>query len=356
MARALQLAWRGLYSTDPNPRVGCVLVSNDHIIAEGWHRRAGEPHAEINALNAASGDAAGSTCYVTLEPCAHSGRTPPCYQALVAAGVGRVVAAMKDPNPAVAGRGLRGLEQAGIKVELGLQASAAAALNPGFIRRHQSGRPFVRAKLAMSLDGRTALASGESRWITSPAARRDGHCLRARSSAILTGIGTVLADDPQLTARPGDEPAPRQPLRVIMDSRLRTAAEARVLQQPGETLIVTAKREDSPEADSLRRAGAGIVRIEAGDRHEQLDKTLRWLAESKDINEVLVEAGPVLNGALMQAGLIDELVIYMAPALLGMDGRALFAISGIERMHSRLELNMIDRRAIGDNWRLTFRP
>lgn len=261
MARALRLAERGLYTTDPNPRVGCVLVRDGHVVGEGWHRRAGEPHAERNALAAAGDAARGATAYVTLEPCSHHGRTPPCTQGLIEAGVARVVAAMSDPNPLVAGDGLAMLHEAGIETQVGLLEADAEVLNPGYLQRMRHGRPYVRCKLAMSLDGRTAMASGESQWITSEAARRDVQLLRARSSAILTGIGTVLADDPSMTVRlPADElfgvdsdDYLRQPLRVVLDTRLRTPPRARMLNLPGRTLLVCGEGASAEiEASTLR--------------------------------------------------------------------------------------------------------
>jgi diaminohydroxyphosphoribosylaminopyrimidine deaminase / 5-amino-6-(5-phosphoribosylamino)uracil reductase len=355
MARALQLAGRGLNTTDPNPRVGCVIVRSDRIIGEGWHVRAGEPHAEINALTNCGNNPAGSTCYVTLEPCAHTGRTPPCYSALIEAGVTRVVAAMKDPNPQVAGGGLSRLTDAGIQAESGLLAEQAAALNPGFCKRMRTGLPYVRSKLAMSLDARTALANGASRWITSGEARNDVQHLRARSSAIMTGIGTVLADDPRLTVRLESRAAIYQPLRVVMDSALRLPPSARLLQQPGETLVITRVQRDHDKT-ALQDAGATVISLASDGGHEQLSATLKLLAKEWSANEVLVEAGPALNGSLLQAGLIDELVIYMAPLLLGDQAQGLFRLPVLEHMHDRVGLRINDIRAVGSDWRLTITP
>jgi diaminohydroxyphosphoribosylaminopyrimidine deaminase / 5-amino-6-(5-phosphoribosylamino)uracil reductase len=356
MARALQLARRGLSTTDPNPRVGCVIVKSDRIIGEGWHQRAGEPHAEINALASCEDSPAGGTCYVTLEPCAHTGRTPPCYSALIEAGLARVVAAIQDPNSQVTGNGLARLAAAGVQAESGLLADQTVALNPGFFKRMRSGMPYVRSKLAMSLDARTALANGESRWITSEAARRDVQKLRARSSVILTGIGTVLADDPRLTVRPDSQPAIRQPLRVIMDSNLRLPTTAQLLQQPGETLVITRNHGSQGATTALDDVGASVTRLDIDDRGQQLHATMKLLADEWSANEVLVEAGPTLNGRLLQAGLIDELVIYMAPVLLGDEARGLFRLPVLEHMRDRIRLRITDIRPIGHDWRLTVIP
>jgi len=352
MARALELARRGLYTTDPNPRVGCVLVKQGEIVGEGWHQRAGGPHAEIVALQAAGERARGATAYITLEPCCHHGRTPPCSDALIASGVTRVVAAMEDPNPQVAGQGLALVRQAGIAVESGLLQAQAEALNPGFVQRMRNGRPYVRCKLAMSLDGRTAMASGESQWITSEAARHDVHRLRARSSAIVTGIGTVLADDPSLTARLDDEVV--QPLRVIVDSQLRIPPTARMLSLAGRTLVLTA----NPDADktaALHAAGAEVMFLDASHGRLDLNAVLTTLAQQQ-MNEVLLEAGPTLSGAFLQAGLIDELVVYMAPLLMGDAARGLMSLPGLERMADRVELQIEDIRSVGKDWRITCRP
>jgi len=350
MARALRLAARGLYTTDPNPRVGCVLVRDGRVVGEGWHERAGEPHAEIHALARAGTAAAGATAYVTLEPCCHQGRTPPCTEALIEAGVGRVVFAMQDPNPRVAGAGAARLQAAGIEVESGVLAAEAARLNPGFAQRMRSGRPWVRCKLAMSLDGRTAMASGESRWITGAAARRDVHRLRARSSAILTGIGTVLADDPALTVRL-DEAEVRQPLRVILDTRLRLPATARLLGLPGTTLVLAGADAADP-GDRFGAAAVTTVRLPVTAGRLDLPAVLDYLG-SREVNEVHVEAGATLSGALLQAGLVDELVVYMAPHLLGDAARGLFALPGLERMEERVALEIADIRAVGQDWRIT---
>ncbi len=351
MARALRLAARGLYTTDPNPRVGCVLVNDGQVVGEGWHQFAGGPHAEINALAQAGNAAAGATAFVTLEPCCHQGRTPPCSDALIEAGVQRVVFAQQDPNPRVAGKGAARLQAAGITVASGVLAAEAVRLNPGFTRRMQSGRPWVRCKLAMSLDGRTAMASGESQWITGAQARRDVHRLRARSSAILTGIGTVLADDPSLTARPEDTDVEiRQPLRVILDSGLRMPASTRLLGLPGETLVVSGA--DTTVPPGIEGDAVSVLRVPLVSGRPDLAAVLQHLG-SLEINEVHVEAGATLSGALLQAGLVDELVIYMAPHLMGDAARGLFALPGLEQMADRVELVITDIRAIGEDWRIT---
>jgi diaminohydroxyphosphoribosylaminopyrimidine deaminase/5-amino-6-(5-phosphoribosylamino)uracil reductase len=361
MARALQLAHRGLYSTDPNPRVGCVVARGGTVLGEGWHARAGEPHAEVHALRAAGSGAAGATAYVTLEPCAHHGRTPPCAEALVAAGVARVVAAMEDPNPLVAGAGLRRLADAGVAVEVGVLREQALALNPGFVSRMTRKRPYLRVKLAMSLDGRTAMASGESQWITGPDARRDVQRLRARSSAILTGIGTVLADDPALTVRPEDigEPPPpggwRQPLRVVLDPRLSTPTAARVLSGPGRTLIATCCQDDD-EAEALLTTAAEVVRFPSNGDVLHLGSLLEYLATQEETNELLVETGATLAGAFLGAGLVDELVLYVAPRILGSEARGLFRLPGMTRMAQATDLDIVDVRAVGRDWRVTAHP
>jgi diaminohydroxyphosphoribosylaminopyrimidine deaminase/5-amino-6-(5-phosphoribosylamino)uracil reductase len=349
MARALQLARRGLYTTDPNPRVGCVVVKDGKIIGEGWHERAGEPHAEINALNQAGKmNTHSAGVYLTLEPCCHQGRTPPCTQALIKAGVRRVVAAVRDPNPLVAGKGLKELEGHGIQTDVGLMEAEAAALNPGFISRMKRGRPWVRVKLAASLDGRTGMANGDSKWITSEAARADVQKWRARSSAILTGVSTVLADDPQLNVR--DFKTGRQPLRVVLDSRLRTPPRARMLRGEGKTLIVTASG-DRALAETLKKAGAEVAHISTPQKTVDLAALLKHLAWL-EVNEVLVEAGATLCGALLRAGLVDELVLYYAPHIMGNAERGMFALPPLLRMSDRLIVEITDTRAIGKDWRV----
>ncbi len=355
MARAIRLARRGLYTTDPNPRVGCVLVKDGVIVGEGYHHRAGEPHAERNALAASGARAKGATAYVTLEPCCHHGRTPPCSDALIEAGVVRVVAAMQDPNPRVSGQGLQQLRQAGIEVDVGLLEAEARALNPGFIRRQSGGMPYVRCKLAMSLDGRTAMASGESKWITGPEARLDVHSLRARSSAIITGIDTVLADDPSMNARLGDAIEVRQPLRVVLDSRLRMPPESKML-APGETLVLCCPDADIDRQVRLEQDGVEVVRLDGcTDARVDLSAVLQLLA-GREINEVLVEAGAVLAGAFVSQGLVDELVIYVAPHLMGAGARGLLELPGIEQMQDRVNLDILDVRQIGKDMRITAKP
>jgi len=362
MAHALRLAERGIYTTDPNPRVGCVVVRDGEIVGEGWHCRAGEAHAEVYALRQAGDRARGADVYVTLEPCSHHGRTPPCADALIAAGVARVVSAMQDPNPRVAGEGLARLTSSGIRVETGVLQNEAEDLNPGFIQRMRRGMPWVRCKMAMSLDGRTALANGESRWITGEAARRDVHYWRARSSAVLTGIGTVLADDPALTVRLDTPLAERQacgaeirqPLRVVLDTHLRIPATARILKQPGHTWLFSAAAAD--QAAVLHAAGANVEYAPplSGGAGMDLVAVLQRLAQ-EGVNELWVEAGPTLSGALLQAGLVDELIIYVAPLLMGDAARALFHMPAFTRLADCLTLEISDVRAVGKDWRIRAR-
>jgi len=364
MARALELARRGLYTTHPNPRVGCVLVKDGRLVGEGYHARAGEPHAEVHALNAAGDAARGATAYVTLEPCSHHGRTGPCAVALIEAGVARVVVAMEDPNPAVAGRGIAMLREAGIEVTVGIAEDEARALNAGFVRRMDHGRPFVRLKMAMSLDGRTAMQSGESQWITGPEARRQVQRLRARASAVLTGVESVIFDNSRLTVRAdqlglddAESIATRQPLRVIVDSRLRLPEAAACLTEPGRTLVVAVEGVEEERIERLTRAGAEVLTLPAGDDGRvDLDAVLRHLAEVEQANEVLLETGATLAGAMLDAGLVDEMQLFVAPTLLGGDARPLFQLAGIETMAHQRGLEILDIRAVGQDWRITARP
>ena len=353
MARALQLAENGLYTTDPNPRVGCVIVNKGDVVGEGWHERAGGPHAEVRALDAAGPRARGATAYVTLEPCCHHGRTPPCTAALIAAGIARVVAAMSDPNPRVAGQGAAQLVDAGVGVETGLLGAQARALNPGFTQRMLQGRPYVRLKLAASLDGRSALANGESKWISGEHARHDVQRWRARSSAILTGIGSVLADDPSLTVRAGGLDG-RQPLRIVADSHLRLPPGARLLAQPGAVLVATAS-DDSARTQALRAAGAEITVLRGVDGRVNLAALLVELAR-RECNELLVEAGARLSGALLHAGLVDEWIVYLAPHVLGADARGMFEIPPLTKMSERTAFTISDVRAVGTDWRIIAKP
>ena len=450
MARALDLARRGLYSTGPNPRVGCVIARGENVIGEGWHRYAGEPHAEVHALAAAGGDSKGATAYVTLEPCRHTGRTGPCTRALIEAGIAKVVAAMPDPDPRVAGRGFAELAEAGIEVETGLLEASARALNRGFVSRHERGRPWVRCKLAATLDGRTATATGESRWITGEAARADVHRLRARADAVLTGIGTLLADDPRLDARVEDArtegtwaedarmedtdclaPPMQPPMRVIADSRLRTPPAARVLSAPGSVLIATiggagatggigtpggvvrepghilattagggaegpivdgiaaresghvlaetAGSDDGPAVGGIDResgepghthaattngdtrmralveAGAEIVPLPDVGGRVSLPALMAALA-GRGVNEVHTECGPTLAGALLESSLVDEIVVYLAPALLGDAARGMFTLPGVAAMRDRLRLEITGVARLGADLRIDAVP
>ncbi|OOV95005.1 riboflavin biosynthesis protein RibD [Pseudomonas sp. MF6396] len=358
MARALELARKGLYSTHPNPRVGCVIVRDGQVVGEGWHVRAGEPHAEVHALRQAGELARGACAYVTLEPCSHHGRTPPCAEALVKAGVARVVAAMQDPNPQVAGQGLKRLADVGIEVASGVLEAEARALNPGFLKRMEHGLPFVRVKLAMSLDGRTAMASGESQWITGPAARSAVQRLRARSSVVLTSAQSVLADNARMTVRAdelgldADSTAlamARPPLRVLIDGRLRLPLTAPFF-QAGPVLVVTAA---APVAQ-YAQAGHDLLSLPGTDGHVDLPALLRELAR-RGASEVLVEAGPGLAGAFAQQGLVDEYQLFIAAKFLGSSARPLLDWP-LARMSEAQALNITDMRAVGDDWRVTAIP
>lgn len=353
MARALELAKNGLYTASPNPRVGCVLVRSGKVIGEGWHQRAGMPHAEIEALSNCQGNPQGCTAYVTLEPCAHYGRTPPCCDRLVEAGVERVVVGAIDPNPLVAGNGIARIRAAGISITSGLMADESQHLNCGFFSRMERKRPWVRLKLAASLDGRTALASGESKWITSSAARDDVQRYRARADCILTGIGTVLADDPRMTVRTGDsqeQGTHRQPVLAIVDSQARTPVDATLFDSDREVLIYCSA--EAPLTD-----GRAIIRHSAAtsDGRVRLSSVLRDLAR-REINEVHVEGGAELAASLLAEQLVDELIIYQAPLLLGSDAKELVAVQGFTSMEQRLEFQYIDVVQIGPDTRLTLKP
>lgn len=356
MSLAIRLAALGRFTTSPNPNVGCVIVKDEEVIGAGWHIRAGGPHAEVHALRQAGNKARGATVYVTLEPCSHHGRTPPCCEALIDAGVAKVVIAMGDPNPQVSGRGIARMQEAGIEVEVGVMADQAALLNPGFIRRMSAGRPRVTSKIAISLDGRTAMASGESQWITGPDARRDVQKLRARCSAIITGAGTVLSDDCALTVRPDDWSDPylpaeiedrivRQPLRVVLLGKDPISVSAKIFQSEAQTLAVGVE----PRPDWLPEQ-VDFLQLPALDGRVDLDALLIELAK-QEINDVLIEAGAELNGAFLRAGLVDELYIYMAPKLLGSTGRPLAALP-LAQMNEELPLDILDIRQIGKDIRI----
>ncbi|MEN4752665.1 bifunctional diaminohydroxyphosphoribosylaminopyrimidine deaminase/5-amino-6-(5-phosphoribosylamino)uracil reductase RibD [Pseudomonas sp. Ps21-P2] len=360
MARALELARKGVYSTHPNPRVGCVIVRDGAIVGEGWHVRAGEPHAEVHALRQAGDKAKGATAYVTLEPCSHHGRTPPCADALVNAGVARVVAAMQDPNPDVAGRGLLRLMNAGIAVQSGVLESEARALNKGFLKRMEHGLPYVRVKLAMSLDGRTAMASGESQWITGPEARSAVQRLRAQSSVVLTGADTVLADNARLTVRPDELglnaelsalAATRPPLRVLIDGRLRVPLDAPFF-KAGSALVATCAAASARER--YHDEGHELLALPSSGGHVDLRKLLVELA-ARGVNDVLVEAGPKLAGAFTRLGLVDEFQIFVAGKFMGSSARPLLDLP-LAQMSEALELKIVEMRAVGNDWRVIAIP
>lgn len=360
MARAFELARRGRFTTTPNPNVGCVIVRDGEIVGEGYHLRAGEPHAEVHALRMAGERAKGATAYVTLEPCSHHGRTPPCADALVAAGVTRVVASMQDPNPEVAGRGLYRLKQAGIDVSHGLMHSEAEAVNLGFLKRMRTGFPYVQLKMAASLDGRTAMASGESQWITSAAARADVQRFRAQSSAILSSSATVLADDPSLNVRWSEldsdtqnlypQENVRQPLRIVIDSQNRVTPQHRLVNQPGETWLARLQADTQSWPDATQQ-------WMVPGRNNRVDLVLMMMMLAKrQVNSIWVEAGAELAGALLQAGLVDELIVYMAPKLLGENGRALCVLSGLQSLSDAPQFTLSDVRQVGPDLRLRLKP
>ncbi len=357
MAQALRLAHRGIHTTHPNPRVGCVIVIEGQVIAKGWHVETGKPHAEIVALQQAT-ITQGATAYVTLEPCCHQGRTGPCTSALINAGIKRLVVAMVDPFPEVAGRGIELLRQAGVQVDVGLMQPEAIRLNAGFVKRLTTGYPWVRSKIACSLDGRTAAANGESKWITSDLSRQDVQQWRARSSAIMTGINTVIADDPSLNVRLKSalDDAFQQPLRVVLDSTLKIKPSARMLALPGRTLIFTT-REDKPQRmQALRDAGATVVVQQGQNERLDLKQVLSFLAKEENINEILLEAGATLNGAFVEAGYIDEFLIYMAPSFMGSRARGLFNTPHIEGLSDQVKLQINEVRQLGDDIRIRAFP
>jgi len=350
MGQALELAGRGLYTTTPNPRVGCLIVRDGTIVGAGWHEKAGMPHAEALALKAAGTRAGGATLYVNLEPCSHHGRTPPCADAIIDSGVARVVAAVQDPNPQVAGAGFSKLRAAGIAVEQGLREAEARELNVGFFARMTRGRPWVRMKIAASLDGRTALANGKSQWITGEAARVDGHRWRARACAILTGFGTVRDDDPQLNVRGVD--TPRQPLKIVVDSKFETSPSARLLQE-GKALVVGAV-DDAKRVASLKAAGAEVVSIPNESGKVELFKLMEELARC-ELNEIHVEAGTKLNGSLLQAGVVDELLVYLAPSVIGDSGRGMFHLPEITELSRARALKIREVERVGADLRIIAR-
>lgn len=359
MSQALKLAQQGFYHTSPNPRVGCVLVKDDEVIGSGYHQQAGEGHAEVNAIanaNAKGSNASGATAYVTLEPCSHKGKTPPCANALIEAGIARVVIGHIDPNPEVSGKGIELLKNAGIEVEASILEQEAKALNPGFIKRMQTGLPWVFTKLASSLDGRTAMQSGESAWITGDAARADVQKLRARSCAVITGIGTVLQDNPQLSVR--DEALAykgeiRQPLRVVVDSSLQIRAGFTILEAQSSSLVVYAQAEKA-KIEALLASGVELLQCDNGQGKVDLNAMLKALGE-RGCNEVMLEAGAKLNGAFMQEGLLDEIVLYMAATLLGDNARGQFALPFVA-MDEQIRLELIDMRKVGDDLKLRLQP
>ncbi len=353
MARALRLAERGRYTAHPNPMVGCVIARDGHIVGEGWHAIAGESHAEVNALAAAGDNARGAVAYVTLEPCVHHGKTPPCVDALIEAGVGEVVAAMPDPFPEVGGRGLDKLERAGIEVRVGLMADAAEKINAGFLSRVRRGRPRVQLKVATSLDGAIAMQNGDSQWITGQEARADVQRLRGAAGAVLTGIGTVTADDPSLNVRDAAvDTNGRQPVRVVLDSTLRMPVAARMLSLPGTTLLYCT--EDGRRAD-LESAGAEVMVVAGDGERVSVDAVLGDLAR-REINDVLVEAGPRLCGSLLEQGQVDELVIYQAPHIMGSNTMRMFETPAWLALDDRLALEIVDARRIGNDTRITALP
>lgn len=352
MARAIQLAQRGLHSTDPNPRVGCVMVKNDRVIAEGWHQIAGGPHAEVHAIDQATDDLTGASCYVTLEPCCHQGKTAACTETLKTTGIKKVIAAMTDPNPLVAGKGLQDLQQSGIETALGLLNEQAQDLNPGFVKRMQQGLPYIRCKVAMSTDAKTSLHNGVSQWITSEQSRGDVQSWRARSSTIVTGVNTVLADDPSMNVRLNDWHGV-QPVRVIVDSNLQTPLNAKIFNQPGDTIVVTV----SKVQDKIKQFIANeieVLTLAEDQGRVDLLQLMQWLAQERQINEVLIEAGPTLSGAMISAGLVDELIVYQSPLLMGSSANSVLKLLEYISMDECIELQLRDHRFIGTDERTLY--
>lgn len=361
MQRAVTLA-QSVLSATPNPRVGCVLAHDDRVVGEGYHARAGEAHAEVNAIREAGDQAQGATAYVTLEPCFHTGKTPPCVDALIAAGVARVVYGSEDPNPKVSGQGLQKLRDAGIEIEGPVLEKQCQQINRGFIKRMTQGMPWVSCKMAMSLDGRTAMASGESKWITGADARADVQRMRASSCAVVTGVNTILSDDPSLNVREEELPEEyrelytgRQPLRVILDSSLRTPPDSRLIGLPGQTVFLTRQPHQQQKA-RFDGVDVAIHELPATPANRlDLAAAMAFLADQYECNEVMLEAGPTLSGAAIQAGIVDEVVIYIGPRFLGSDALPLFHLPGIQRMQDHIALHLSDMRMIGDDFCISAR-
>jgi len=367
MQKAIDLARKGVYSTKPNPAVGCVITQQEKIIAEGWHQKAGEPHAERVALANATESVKGATVYVTLEPCSHHGKTPPCADALVESGVARVVIAMQDPNPLVAGNGIKRLEQAGIVVDSGILSEEAAALNKGFVSAMKSNRPFIRLKVANSLDGRTAMANGESQWITGPESRNQVHLMRAQHGAIVTGVGTVLADDPSLNVRLPDDVLAElgltaencHPLRVVLDANLSTPLEAKMLSLPGRTLLMTSKETADQNLDLIERfyqKGAEVIAVESDGDKLDIPSVLSYLVESENIYDVMVEAGAIVAGAFIQADVVNELHVFTAPILMGEMAKPMFVLPGLVEMVDKKVFAYQSVQALGEDLYLVLTP
>lgn len=365
MARAIELAKHGSYSTKPNPAVGCVIVKNGQLIAEGWHQKAGQPHAERIALKQAGKEAEGSTVYVTLEPCSHHGRTPPCSDALIEAKAARVVVAMKDPNPLVAGRGIDKLQEAGILVESGVLEQESRTLNLGFLKRMDKQLPYVRLKIASSMDGRTAMESGESQWITGPESRLEVHKMRAQSGALITGIGTVLADDPSLNVRLLDEELAElnltqetcHPIRVVLDPNLSMPLDAKMLKLPGRTILMTSRQtaERSPErVDELFANDIEMVAVSANEDRLDIKSILAYLAQEEQVNDVMVESGAIVAGAFIQSGLVDEVHCFMAPTLMGQNAKPMFALEGISSMEDKIQFGIASMDRFGADVRIVL--
>ncbi|BCN93619.1 riboflavin biosynthesis protein RibD [Thiomicrorhabdus immobilis] len=365
MQQAIDLAKKGLYSTKPNPAVGCVLVKDGQVVGEGWHQRAGQPHAERVALAQAGVNAKGATAYVTLEPCSHFGRTPPCADGLIEAEVARVVVAMQDPNPMVAGQGIERIRNAGIEVLVGVLEAEAKQINLGFIRKMEKQLPFVRLKMASSLDGRTAMENGESHWITGEESRLEVHRMRARCGALITGIGTVLADNPSLTVRLSDEELAKlnltqdncHPIRVVLDPNLSMPLDAKMLGLPGRTILMTSREtaERSPEiVEAIDAKGVDMVAVAAEDDRLDIESILRYLAEVEQINDVMVESGAIVAGAFIQSGLVNELHCFIAPSLMGNMAKPMFVLPGIETMADKINLRIQSIDRFGDDARIVL--